>query len=118
MRYNGLVIQGKGRGVRLGFPTLNLKVPDNFAVDQGVYAAKVWLEGHEYTGALHYGPVPTFDENEISLEVFLFDFEQKGQIDALEFMLLEKIREVRKFPSAKELREQMDRDVAEIEAMI
>lgn len=118
MKYSAKVMRGKGRGRKLGFPTLNLAIPENFAADHGVYVTQVWLEGKEYAGALHYGPIPTFSNNKTSLEVFILDYKEKKRIDAIEFKLLHKIRDIIKFSSLEELKKQMSQDVIEIKAKI
>ena len=58
--YTSKVIKGRGRGREIGYPTLNLGIPRNFSVRQGVFAGWVIIDGHQYPGAFHFGPVPTF----------------------------------------------------------
>ena len=64
MQFESTHIKGKGRGKPMGFPTINLKIPENFELKDGIYAAKVVIENITFVGALHYGPVPTFSEQE------------------------------------------------------
>jgi len=62
MKFESTQTKGKGRGKLMGFPTINLKIPANFELEDGIYAAKVNIENKVFVGALHYGPVPTFNE--------------------------------------------------------
>jgi len=44
MKFKSRHIKGKGRGKKMGFPTINLKIPSNFKLEDGIYAAKVFIE--------------------------------------------------------------------------
>jgi riboflavin kinase/FMN adenylyltransferase len=108
-------IRGKGRGKFLGFPTINLQIPTDFSADDGIYAAWVTIAGKKYPGALHYGPIPTFNDAEKSLEVFLLDTSDAdlpvGMLNDVEVALVQKLRDVIAFPSEEALIEQMKKDV-------
>lgn len=114
MKYLSNIISGKGRGRKLGFPTLNLVIPQNFDADHGVYAARVWIEKTEFLGALHYGSIPTFEDDAPSLEIFLLDYDGLKVLTELEFELIKKIREIKSFASVAKLKKQISEDVKEI----
>lgn len=63
-------IKGQGRGHQIGFPTINLEIPSDLVLDEGVYASWVTINDVPYKGALHYGAIPTFDQEDRSIEVF------------------------------------------------
>jgi len=73
MKFESIHIKGKGRGKPMGFPTINLKIPNNFKLKDGIYTAKVTIDSKVFISALHYGPVPTFNEQKKSLEVYLIE---------------------------------------------
>ena len=108
-------IQGKGRGKFLGYPTINLAIPSDFELDDGIYAVWVTIETTRFRGAMHWGPIPTFDSPEHSLEIFVLGAED-GVLDHadLSFVSVEivkKLRDVIKFPSVDTLTIQMEKDV-------
>ncbi len=108
-------VKGHGRGKTLGFPTINLKIPANFKLQAGIYAAWVTINDRKFKGALHFGPIPTFGEKKMSLEVFLIDVADIP-LDITGFIEVEtvkKIRDVKKFLSPQALTNQMKKDVAE-----
>ncbi len=111
---------GHGRGKLLGFPTINMQIPQDFALEAGIYAAWVSISGHRFKGALHYGPVPVFDQHELSLEVFLLDVSEQeiGDIDVLTVEPVKRIREVRTFANSYELTQQIEKDVQEVKALL
>lgn len=108
----GKVVHGKKRGRKLGFPTANLSLETNYALPpEGVYAVKVQHNSREYIGAANLGYNPTFNNQKISFEVYILDFEQDlyGQricVDIIDF-----IRSEIDFSNKQELIEQMQQDI-------
>ena len=125
MKFESIHIKGKGRGKPMGFPTINLKIPDNFELKDGIYAVKVTIENKKFIGALHYGPVPTFAEQEKSLEVYLIEVTNEDLIgygmEDLDgkLIIIETIKYLRpiiKFKLVEELIKQIKEDVKQIES--
>ncbi len=111
----GTVAHGAGRGRTIGVPTINLPVPDERKLlpPDGVYAVWVTVGGGErYGGMMNQGPRPTFGVTERGLEVHLFDFtgELYGRSVWVEWV--QRLREVRTFPSREALVEQLTQDRA------
>jgi FAD synthase len=115
-------IKGIGRGKNLGFPTINLIIPEELLLDDGIYAAWVDISGRTYKGALHFGPVPTFNEREPQLEIHLIDvtdenFPNTENVD-IEVDVVEKIREIQRFDETVDLIEQIARDVEKVQKIL
>src|SRR3990167_1983505 len=72
--YKAGIVKGAGRGKRIGVPTINLDPLTAGDLKHGIYVCRV-LRPFEYWGVMHFGPRPTYDDNEPSLEVYLFDFD-------------------------------------------
>jgi riboflavin kinase / FMN adenylyltransferase len=111
---SGRVIPGAGRGRTIGVPTINIgDVPERKLLPpDGVYAARVeWAGGHA-GGMLNQGPKPTFGDQHRSVEVHLFgvDAELYGQWVRVEWV--ERLRDVQRFGSVEQLRDQLARDRA------
>ncbi|MCC7430687.1 bifunctional riboflavin kinase/FAD synthetase [bacterium] len=116
---SGEVVKGEGRGKNLGFPTANLKLPENKLVPQsGVYAVTVDFEDKAYKGILNIGTRPTFDGKNVSVEVFIFDFAKEIYGKNLRLGLIKKIREEVKFESVEKLKSQIQNDVAEARVIL
>lgn len=113
MKHQAKVISGYGRGKFLGYPTLNLTLPQQFSYKQGIYAGWVWLETDRYMGAFHYGPVPTFDQKEPSLEVFVLDKTIHQPPETITFELIQWLRRIVSFESKQALISQIKKDVAQ-----
>ena len=106
----GVVIGGNQLGRKLGFPTANIAIGDDLAVENGVYSSKVFVEGKEYVAMTNVGIRPSVDGSRRLLETHLFDFEGLLYGLTLRVELFDKIRDEKKFGSVDELRQQIEKD--------
>ncbi|MEB4593428.1 bifunctional riboflavin kinase/FAD synthetase [Candidatus Thiothrix sp. Deng01] len=116
-RISGRVRHGDKRGRTLGFPTLNMRVPQHVALRRGVYAVQVYgLETHPVTGVANLGARPTVHGLENRLEAHLFGFDRQvyGQHICVEPVAF--IRDEMKFASLDELKAQIAQDAAQARA--
>ncbi|MCF7845877.1 MAG: riboflavin kinase [Candidatus Peribacteraceae bacterium] len=110
MKFSSKIVTGHGVGRELGFPTLNFKIPKNFAIEPGVYAARLFLGQLEFPAILFFGKRETFDSSQ-TLEIHVLE-EFKESPTSAEFEVLQKIRDTAKFNSKEKLSEQIQKDVA------
>jgi riboflavin kinase/FMN adenylyltransferase len=106
----GVVTHGMGRGRTIGFPTANLKPAAEVRPGIGVYAVRAFLAEGVFGGAANIGRMPTFGDEELTIEVFLFGFagDLFGRPMAVEF--LERLRGEQRFASVEALTTQIARD--------
>ncbi len=109
---SGEVITGQKRGLRLGFPTANIRMPSMACPPTGVYVIEAEVEGKRYGGAANLGYNPTFGNTELSLEAHLFDFNGDIYGKTITIKFIDRLREEIRFPGPAELIEQIGRDVA------
>lgn len=110
----GKVIDGDKRGRELGFPTANIKPVINYIIPKsGVYAVYVYLEGKKLAGAAHIGSCPTFNRDELSIEVNIFDFDGDIYQQMIEVEFVERLRSKMEFNCRNGLVKQISKDVAE-----
>ena len=106
------VIAGDGRGRKLGYPTANLKpVTDYVIPPAGVYACRIKINGELYNGVVNLGYRPTFDKDDFSIEVYIFDFSDMIYEQTVELEFIERIREELDFTTKEELIEYIEKDV-------
>ncbi len=107
------VVSGSGRGKKLKYPTANL-LPvekDQLLPKIGVYFTRCFINGLSRYGMCNFGFRPTFEENDLVLEVHLFDKELNDLYDdCIWIEFLERVRDEIKFSSAKELIKQLEKD--------
>ena len=114
-----MVIHGDGRGRTLGFPTANLQPPPEIILPaNGVYLTQVKVKEEEYWALTNVGLRPTFNKDEISVEVYLLTAQKNLYQQELIVSFLQRIREERKFPDASALVAQIQADVRQAKNMI
>lgn len=117
-KFSSYQIVGRGRAKTMGFPTINLKIPTNFNLKEGIYGVYVLLNDLKYLGAMHYGMSPTFSDTEKSLEVFLIDTKNISAIDQkINIQIIKYLRPVINFSSKIELIKQIEEDVKNIKSL-
>lgn len=110
----GEVISGHHRGVKLGFPTANIRPNKELVPPIGVYAVYAILEGNRHHGVLNIGFNPTFADHELSIEVHLFDFNENIYGKTLDVLFVERLRDEIRFAGPGELIAQMHRDITQV----
>jgi riboflavin kinase / FMN adenylyltransferase len=107
----GQIIHGFRRGHTIGFPTANLHPHNRVIPKYGVYATATLIEGVWRRSITNVGVRPTFeDQQEPSIESYIFDFAGDLYGDVLRVRFLHRIRDERKFSGVDELRGQIERD--------
>ncbi|MBZ0267793.1 riboflavin biosynthesis protein RibF [bacterium] len=114
----GKVVQGRGVGRELDFPTANVDGEDGRKLlpGFGVYAVRVRIQGageDRLDGVANCGVRPTFGGGDPVLEVHLPGFrgDLTGRVLAVE--VIGRIRDEQAFPSREALAERIGRDVEE-----
>ena len=110
---NGTVVIGKGLGNTIQFPTANLQIEESYKLipKKGVYLVQSIIDAQLVYGMLNIGTNPTVsDANEISVEVFFFDFNQTLYGTALNIQFLDRIRDEIKFSGLQALKVQLEQD--------
>jgi len=109
MTFSAKVIRGQGMGRQFGFPTANLDRVD-LDIAHGIYLVEAEIESKAYKGLLHFGLKETFN-NKLTLELYIRDFIEDISQKQVKVKIVKKIREVKKFSSAEELKAEVKRDI-------
>lgn len=115
----GVVVPGEQRGQTLGYPTANLKLPEERVIPaDGIYATRTFWGTRVFDSVSYIGTRSTFGAGERLLEVSLLDAKENlyGQTIRVEFV--ERVREDRTFASAQELAACIERDVQAARKML
>lgn len=105
---SGRIRHGQKQGRTIGFPTINMKMPENLAAKKGVYAVCVkGISEHDEIGVANLGSRPTVEGAENRLETHIFDFNRHlyGKTACIE--LVKFLREEKKFESFDALKQQI-----------
>jgi riboflavin kinase/FMN adenylyltransferase len=130
----GEVVQGAGRGRKLGVPTANLRTLNELLPAIGVYAVRAHLLGdarepkNVLGGAANLGLNPTFRDDcalaggagrpPLSLEVHLFDFARDIYGQRLRVEFVARLREERRFPGIDALKAQIAADISQAKGLL
>ncbi|MCU0523937.1 MAG: bifunctional riboflavin kinase/FAD synthetase [Elainella sp. Prado103] len=108
----GEVVTGRQLGRTIGFPTANLKLPeDKFLPCCGVYS--VWVSAAEeqnHPGVMNIGYRPTVEGQQLTVEIHLFDWSGDLYGHTLTVSLVHFLRPEQKFPSLEALKAQIQQD--------
>lgn len=109
---HGTVVNGKKLGGKIGFPTANIDVKEDYKLipKTGVYVIQTTVNDQIYKGMLNIGYRPTVDGKHQTIEAHLFDFngDLYGTFLKIEFLYF--LREEQKFDSVEHLITQLKKD--------
>lgn len=106
------VEEGNKLGRTIGYPTANLALPapHKLIPANGVYAVWVWVGETRCAGMMNIGVRPTIDGKQLTLEVYILNFDQDiyGQSITVEFV--KQLRQEQKFNGLEALKAQLAKD--------
>ncbi len=115
----GQVINGKGQGSKLGFPTANLAVdPAQALPADGIYATWAYVDDQKYQSMTNIGRRPTFGDNERTVETYILDFSGSLYGRQLKIDIVERLRPEQRFDTVEELKKQITEDVVRGRAIL
>lgn len=108
----GFVIDGAKQGRKIGFPTANLDIVDEYVIPKtGVYMGYTKVNDKIYKSIINIGYNPTFNtRDKIVIETHLLDFNEMIYGEHLHQYFVKRIRDELKFASVQELIDQMKVD--------
>lgn len=108
----GKVIQGKGLGRQLNFPTANLNVDTTLKLipKNGVYVTYAYLDDTVVYGMMNIGVNPTVSGKNRTIEVHFFDFDQDIYEHTVQVHIFARLRDEHKFNSVADLKIQLEKD--------
>lgn len=106
----GRVEHGLGMGRKLGFPTINMPLPQGLPLRSGVYLTAVPVGGKIHPALTNVGVCPTLGERVPHAETTLLDFSGDLYGQRLKTYFLNFIRDEMNFSSPEALAGQIDRD--------
>ena len=111
----GEVYEDRKVGRTIGFPTANIRYPEGkFPLKIGVYETKVCVDGCTYKGITNYGARPTFEEDTVVTETYLDGFSGNLYGKQLKVEFVRYLRDIEKFNSVDELKQQLTKDIERV----
>ena len=108
----GKVVNGKQLGGKIGYPTANIDIEENYKLipKTGVYVVKSVVNNQNVYGMMNIGNRPTVNGGHQTIEVHFFDFDSDLYGKELTVELLYYLREEQKFDSVNTLMNQLEKD--------
>ena len=119
-RLSGEIVKGQGLGRKLNFPTVNLRVEEDYKLVpmKGVYAVKTRVKGQEILGMMNIGYRPTVGGDGRTIEIHLLDFQGDLYGEKLRVDVLDRLRDEQKFESVEALKTQLKKDELETRSVL
>lgn len=114
MIIEGVVIHGRRLGHKIGFPTANIPVSDEFAAENGVYLSYAYIDGIKYKAMSNLGCNPSVGGVARLLETHIFGLDKPLYDKKIRVDLIHKIRDEHKFETIEELAQQIAADKEQI----
>ena len=111
--YTGKVIHGQQVGHKMGYPTANLEVAEEYQLIEkpGVYATFVDFEGTSHPAMTYIGKRPTMHDNRPqSIETHIINFDQNLYDKEIKIRFVDFVRDDKKFDNFDALKHQIDID--------
>ena len=111
--YTGKVVKGQQVGHKIGFPTANIEVAEEFQLieKQGVYATFVDFDGKSYPAMTYIGKRPTLhDSRPQSIESNIINFNGDLYGKEIKVRFVDFVREDKKFDDTEALKNQIEKD--------
>jgi len=108
----GKVIKGQQLGGKIGFPTANIELSEDYKLipKTGVYVVQSFIDGNTVYGMMNIGNRPTVDGQYQTIETHFFNFDVNVYDKTISISLLYFIREEQKFDSSDALKHQLIKD--------
>lgn len=107
----GIIISGKKLGKKLGYPTANLKVDEEYLIPGiGVYYTNVVYNNKVYRGITSIGFNPTVNGKNLTIETYILGFNKDIYGEEIELYFIEKTREEIHFSDLQGLIDQLKKD--------
>ncbi len=108
----GRVTRGRGLGKKMGYPTANLQIAQNYKLipAKGVYVVRAKIGDTICHGMMSIGTNPTVGGVEETIETYFFDLDQDLYDQRLQIEVLTRIRDEKKFNGVKALIAAMEED--------
>jgi riboflavin kinase/FMN adenylyltransferase len=118
----GRVEEGDKRGRTLGFPTANIRLGEYLHPAKGVYAVRAGIDKGGQTewrdGVANFGSRPTFDKQDLLLEIHLFNFSGDLYGKHLRVTMVDFLRPESRFDGLDALKSQIAQDCTKAKAAL
>jgi riboflavin kinase/FMN adenylyltransferase len=114
---DGTVVEGRRRGMTIGFPTANMATENELIPPHGVYATTMTIDGVVYCGLTNIGVRPTFNEMVPTIETHLLRYAGDLYGRRVRLSFVQRLRDERRFDTVEALRVQIEADQQRVDRL-
>ncbi len=107
----GKIIKGNQLGQKIGFPTINIKPPEDLCLKTGVYVGFIKINKKTYPAVINFGYRPTVDGKNLVIEAHIIEKSVDIKDEYAKIIFLSRIRDEKKFESIEDLKTQIAEDI-------
>jgi riboflavin kinase/FMN adenylyltransferase len=117
---SGTVIKGQQIGRKIGFPTANLEIAEDYKLipSDGAYAVLVSIDNNSYSGMMNIGIKPTIGTAARTIEVHVFNLNENLYGKELRVQVVKQLRPEMKFKGLDELSNRLHQDSNEAKVIL
>lgn len=117
---SGKVTMGQQLGRKIGFPTANLEIAEDYKLipSDGAYAVLVTIDGDDHRGMMNIGFKPTVGSPQRTIEVNIFNFDRDIYHQHMKVQVVKQIRPEIKFNDIDELSSRLVQDNKEAQTIL
>lgn len=117
---SGKVTMGQQLGRKIGFPTANLEIAEDYKLipSDGAYAVLVTIDGDDHRGMMNIGFKPTVGSLQRTIEVNIFNFDRDIYHQHMKVQVVKQIRPEIKFNDIDELSSRLVQDNKEAQTIL
>jgi riboflavin kinase/FMN adenylyltransferase len=117
---SGTVIKGQQIGRKIGFPTANLEIAEDYKLipSDGAYAVLVSIDNNRYSGMMNIGIKPTIGTAARTIEVHVFNLNENLYGKELRVQVVKQLRPEMKFKGLDELSNRLHQDSNEAKVIL
>jgi riboflavin kinase/FMN adenylyltransferase len=109
---SGKIVKGRGQGIKLGFPTANVRIFNHVMPPGGVYSGYAIIGKKRYLSAINIGRNPTLTSaKKTTFEVHIINFKKNILDKEIEVVFLDKVRREKRFSSITKLKSAIQKDI-------
>ena len=110
---SGVVTTGNKIGTKIGFPTANISIEEDYKLipKDGAYVVSISIDNTQYYGMLNIGNRPTVEGENRTIEVHIFDFDHQIYNREVKILFIDRLRDEKKFSGIDTLKKQLEIDL-------
>ena len=109
---SGKIVKGNNIGEKIGFPTANIHLKEDYKLipKKGAYIVSALIDEKKVFGMLNIGNRPTINDEKETIEVHFLNFNKNIYGKKISISFIKRLRDEQRFNSLEDLKKQLGKD--------